>query len=64
VQVELAPLLNELKNSRKRYLEVETEYTQKKQAYEKIAVGLELEKQQLESECDAFQDECLREESR
>lgn len=57
-------MLNQLKVLRRQYVEAESEYVQKRRAYEKIAVGLEVEKQQLEQECDMFQEECLREESR
>ncbi|CAM9267833.1 unnamed protein product [Chrysoparadoxa australica] len=36
----------------------------KKGGYEKVAVGLEVERQQSEQECDALQEECLSAESR
>ncbi len=32
--------------------------------YEKLAVSLDLEKQAMEKECNQFQEECLREESK
>ncbi|CAM9909571.1 unnamed protein product, partial [Choristocarpus tenellus] len=40
------------------------EYQQKKGVYEKVAVGLEVERQQLEQVCNAEQEDALREESR
>ena len=46
------------------YMDIESEYAERKGTYDKVAVGLELEKQALERECDQYQDECLREESR
>ena len=45
-------------------MDIESEYAERKGTYDKVAVGLELEKQALERECDQYQDECLREESR
>jgi intraflagellar transport protein 81 len=45
-------------------LDVESQYQEKKLSYEKVAVGLDMEKQSLEKDCTQFQDECLREESR
>lgn len=49
---------------RQEYLDVESQYQEKKLGYEKVAVGLEMEKQMLEKDCHQFQEECLREESR
>lgn len=43
---------------------MESQYQEKKLGYEKVAVGLEMEKQMLEKDCHQFQEECLREESR
>ena len=99
-KVLLQPQIKELKDSRKHFQEVENTYFQKRSTYEKVAVGLEVDRQQLEQvrrrsnsssnssssssdsitivnllyslsyivftiqECDAFQEECLREESR
>jgi hypothetical protein len=45
-------------------MDVESEYLERKSTYDKVAVGLELEKQALERDCDMYQDECLKEESR
>jgi hypothetical protein len=36
-------------------MDVETEYNERKSTYDKVAVGLEMEKQALEKECDDFQ---------
>jgi intraflagellar transport protein 81 len=63
-QQQLQPLIGELKGVRQEYLEVESQYQEKKLSYEKVAVGLDMEKQSLEKDCTQFQDECLREESR
>merc|ERR1711916_312469 len=63
-QAQLQPLMAELKNVRHEYMEVEAQFAERKSSYDKIAVGLEIEKQTLEKDCDTFQDECLREESR
>ena len=63
-QQSLQPMMNELKQTRQRYLELEQVYLERKSGYDKVAVGLEMEKQSLESQCDALQDEALREESR
>lgn len=45
-------------------MDVESSYQERKIAYDKVAVGLDMEKQTLEKDCDFFQEECLREESR
>lgn len=63
-QVQLKPLIDELKQVRQEYLDFESEYMERKGSYDKVAIGLELEKQGMEQECDNFQEECLREESR
>mmetsp|Transcript_11256 Transcript_11256/g.10886 ORF Transcript_11256/g.10886 Transcript_11256/m.10886 type:complete len:562 (+) Transcript_11256:46-1731(+) len=63
-QAQLNPLMAELKKVRQQYMDVESEYLTGKNTYDKVAVGLEMDKQALEKECDSFQDECLREESR
>ena len=34
---------------------MESEYLEKKSSYDKVAVGLEMDKQSLEKECDTFQ---------
>ena len=59
----LAPQIKRLREVRKEYTDVETEYNRKKQMYDKIAVGLEVERQQIEQEADSLQSDCLREES-
>ena len=59
----LAPQIKRLREVRKEYQEVETEYNRKRQMYDKVAVGLEVERQQIEQEADALQGDCLREES-
>lgn len=63
-QIQLQPMMQELKGLRQEYMEVETRHTECKSTYDKVAIGLEMDKQSLERECDAFQEECLREESR
>jgi intraflagellar transport protein 81 len=45
-------------------MDLESEYNERKNHYDKIAVQLDFEKQTLDKECDEFQEECLREESR
>ena len=45
-------------------MDLEALHTEKKDIFDKIAVGLDLEKTSLEKECDALQEECIREESR
>ena len=36
-------------------MDVESEYLERKNIYDKVAVGLEMDKQALEKECDTFQ---------
>lgn len=60
----LQPLMVELKALRQQHMDIESQYLDRKSNYDKVAVGLEMEKQTLERECDSFQEECLREESR
>ena len=40
---------------RQEYMDVEAEYLDRKNCYDKVAVGLEMDKQALEKECDTFQ---------
>lgn len=40
---------------RQEYTDLESEYNERKGNYDKIAVTLELDKQNLEKECDDFQ---------
>ena len=60
----LAPQIKDLRSVRQKYQELEQGYLEKKAIYENTAVGLESERLKLEAECNAYQDECLREESR
>jgi len=60
----LAPQIKLLREVRKVYTEVESEYNRKKAMYDKVAVGLEVERQQLEQACNEYQSECLQEESK
>lgn len=60
----LAPQIKELRAVRQRYQEVEQDHLEKKALYENTAAGLETERIKLEQECAAFQEDCLREESR
>jgi intraflagellar transport protein 81 len=60
----LAPQIKELRSVRQRYQELEQEYLERKAVYENTAVGLDTERIKMEQECNAFQDDCLREESR
>ena len=46
-QQALQPLMTELKQTRQRYLELEQVYLERKSGYDKVAVGLEMEKQSL-----------------
>lgn len=63
-QGQLQPLMAELKAMRAEYMDVEAVYNEKKGTYDKVAIGLDMERSALEKECDTFQDECIREESR
>jgi len=63
-QMQLQPLIAELKGVRQECDELEVKHSEYKTTFDKTAIGLEMEKQSLERECDAFQEECLREESR
>jgi len=47
-KVLLQPQIKELKDARKHFQEVENMYFQKRSNYEKVAVGLEVDRQQLE----------------
>lgn len=60
---QLAPQIKELRAVRQRYQDMETGYLDKKAQYDTTAVGLEAERLKLEQECQAFQDDALREES-
>ena len=61
---DLAPQIHKLKDVRATFQNLEADFLAKKATYDKVAVGLDVERQQLERECDDFQDEALREESR
>ena len=60
----LKPLAKERTDLRRKALEIEHDYNSKKEAYDSVAVGLEMERQGLEQECDAYQEETISEESR
>lgn len=63
-QTQIQPIMTELRTIRSEYSEIEAEYMDKKSIFEKLTIGLEMEKLALEKECDDYQEECLREESR
>ncbi len=44
-----------LQNVRQEYMDVESQYQERKSTYDKVAVGLEMEKQALEKDCNTFQ---------
>jgi intraflagellar transport protein 81 len=54
-QAQLQPLIQELKGARQEYMDIETEYLERKANYDKIAIGLEMEKNALEKDCDTCQ---------
>ena len=54
-QSQLQPLISELKSVREDYMNLEAEHTDARSTYDRVAVGLELEKQNLEKECDTLQ---------
>jgi intraflagellar transport protein 81 len=54
-QTQLQPLMSKLKGVRHEYMEVEADFSEKKSSFDKIAVGLEMEKSVLERECDTYQ---------
>jgi intraflagellar transport protein 81 len=60
---ELAPQIKKLREVRKEFSEVDTEYKRKKGLYDKVAIGLEVEKLAIEAEADQLQAEALQEES-
>jgi len=60
----LAPLIKELRQVRADFTQLETEYNEKKKAYENTAVGLDAERDKLLTEATAYFEECKREESR
>lgn len=63
-QMQLQPMMAELKSLRHDYMELETRYNEAKGKYDKVAIALELDKQSLEKDCDSFQEECLAAESK
>jgi len=63
-KVSLTPQIQKLRTVRESFQELEQEYLEKKAIYENTAVGLESDKIKLENDCNAYQKECLREESR
>ena len=56
--------IKELRSVRQQFQELEHIYLQHKSNYDNVAVGLESERLKLEEECDAAQNDCVREESR
>nr|CCA19459.1 Intraflagellar Transport Protein 81 putative [Albugo laibachii Nc14] len=60
---ELAPQIKQLREVRQRFQEIEQVYVEKKTQYENVALGMETERIKLEQECNAFQEDCLREEN-
>lgn len=60
---ELAPQIKKLRETRKEFSEVDTEYKRKKGLYDKVAIGLEVERLAIEADADAIQSEALQEES-
>jgi intraflagellar transport protein 81 len=54
-QSQLQPLIGELKAVRQDFINTEAEYNESRSTYDRVAVGLELEKQTLEKECDSLQ---------
>ena len=60
----LAPQIHKLKEVRGEFQRLESDFLTKKSTYDKIAVTLDVERQQLERDCDDLQEDALREESR
>jgi len=60
----LAPLIKELRQVRTDFSELEKQYNQKKEVYEHTAVHLDSEREKLNTEVSAYNEECKREESR
>jgi len=54
-QTQLQPLMSKLKSVRHEFMEVEADFNEKKGSFDKIAVGLEMEKSVLERDCDTYQ---------
>lgn len=42
-------------NVRQEHMDVESQYMERKNTYDKVAVGLDMEKQALEKDCNTFQ---------
>jgi intraflagellar transport protein 81 len=63
-QAQLQPLMSELKSCKQEFNDVEATYLDKKAAYDKVAISLDMDKQSLERDCDICQEDCLREETR
>jgi len=58
-QSQLQPLIAELKNVRQEYMDVESTYQEKRTTYDKVAIGLDMEKQAIEKDCSFFQVRCI-----
>ena len=60
----LQPAIDKLKAIRAEYKEVHEDHNDKKAVYDNTAAGFESERVKLEQECDGYQEDCLRVESR
>jgi len=60
----LAPRIKKLRTVRQEYQEMEQIWLEKKGVFDNMAVGLDTSRMKLEQECDAFQEDCLAQESR
>jgi len=63
-KAKLAPLIKELRQVRADFAHLETEYNEKKAAYDNTKVGLDADRDKLSMEVTAYMEECRREESR
>jgi len=58
------PQIAKLRSVREKFKEFERDFLEKRSIYENTAAGLESERMKLESDCQAFQQEAIKEESR
>jgi hypothetical protein len=58
-QRELQPLVAQLKAAKADFQDVESTYLEKKATYDKVAVGLDMEKTALEKECTSWIHSCM-----
>mmetsp|Transcript_37238 Transcript_37238/g.72658 ORF Transcript_37238/g.72658 Transcript_37238/m.72658 type:complete len:673 (+) Transcript_37238:118-2136(+) len=63
-KAKLAPLIKELRQVRADFAQLETDYNEKKSAYENTKVGLDADQDKLSTEVTSYMEECRREESR